>query len=144
MLEPCKRCFNTFMANAYGTLEAVDCHIHSMSEINSGQDKIVRTDCRRENILHSSKLHSYQRCYIHTSIAWKGRKNTNRLQYTFKNGLLINWSCEPCNAKPSKSRKIRRNSSVSSADRGESRQKQQYTRRTTIPTHQQKCRGRYQ
>eukprot|EP00985_Skeletonema_marinoi_P004943 scaffold2145_cov72-Skeletonema_marinoi.AAC.1 len=30
MLEPCKRCFNTIMANYNGSLEAVDCHIHSV------------------------------------------------------------------------------------------------------------------
>eukprot|EP00984_Skeletonema_dohrnii_P025629 scaffold14813_cov173-Skeletonema_dohrnii-CCMP3373.AAC.1 len=30
MLEPCKRCFYTIMANYNGSLEAVDCHIHSV------------------------------------------------------------------------------------------------------------------
>eukprot|EP00985_Skeletonema_marinoi_P021523 scaffold13222_cov88-Skeletonema_marinoi.AAC.1 len=30
MLEPCKRCFYTIMANYNGSLKAVDCHIHSM------------------------------------------------------------------------------------------------------------------
>ena len=30
MLEPCKRCFYTIMANYHGSLEAVDCHIHSV------------------------------------------------------------------------------------------------------------------
>eukprot|EP00985_Skeletonema_marinoi_P018404 scaffold10269_cov163-Skeletonema_marinoi.AAC.1 len=30
MLEPCQRCFYTIMANSYGTLEAVDCRIHSV------------------------------------------------------------------------------------------------------------------
>eukprot|EP00984_Skeletonema_dohrnii_P006072 scaffold2149_cov93-Skeletonema_dohrnii-CCMP3373.AAC.1 len=31
MFEPCKRCFYTIMANCNGSLEAVDCHIHSVS-----------------------------------------------------------------------------------------------------------------
>eukprot|EP00984_Skeletonema_dohrnii_P004309 scaffold1526_cov126-Skeletonema_dohrnii-CCMP3373.AAC.8 len=30
MLEPCKRCFFTIMANYHGSLEAVDCHIDSV------------------------------------------------------------------------------------------------------------------
>eukprot|EP00985_Skeletonema_marinoi_P025248 scaffold18350_cov95-Skeletonema_marinoi.AAC.1 len=30
MLEPCKRCFYTNMANYNGSLKAVDCHIHSV------------------------------------------------------------------------------------------------------------------
>jgi len=30
MLDPCKRCFYTIMANYNGPLEAVDCHIHSV------------------------------------------------------------------------------------------------------------------
>eukprot|EP00984_Skeletonema_dohrnii_P011411 scaffold4547_cov72-Skeletonema_dohrnii-CCMP3373.AAC.1 len=30
MLEPCKRCFYTIMANNDGSLEAVDCHILSV------------------------------------------------------------------------------------------------------------------
>eukprot|EP00985_Skeletonema_marinoi_P013051 scaffold6440_cov94-Skeletonema_marinoi.AAC.1 len=30
MLEPCKRCFYTIMANYNGSLEAVDRHIHSV------------------------------------------------------------------------------------------------------------------
>ena len=30
MLEPCKRCFYTIMANYNGSLQAVDCHIHSV------------------------------------------------------------------------------------------------------------------
>eukprot|EP00985_Skeletonema_marinoi_P006321 scaffold2728_cov137-Skeletonema_marinoi.AAC.19 len=30
MLEPCERCFYTIMANNDGSLEAVDCHIHSV------------------------------------------------------------------------------------------------------------------
>eukprot|EP00985_Skeletonema_marinoi_P031121 scaffold36305_cov190-Skeletonema_marinoi.AAC.1 len=30
MLEPCKRCFYTIMANYHGSLKAVDCHIHSV------------------------------------------------------------------------------------------------------------------
>eukprot|EP00985_Skeletonema_marinoi_P016455 scaffold8863_cov73-Skeletonema_marinoi.AAC.1 len=30
MLQPCQRCFYTIMANCYGTLEAVDCDIHSV------------------------------------------------------------------------------------------------------------------
>eukprot|EP00985_Skeletonema_marinoi_P015475 scaffold8008_cov141-Skeletonema_marinoi.AAC.3 len=30
MLEPCKRCFYTIMANYDGSLDAVDCHIHSV------------------------------------------------------------------------------------------------------------------
>eukprot|EP00984_Skeletonema_dohrnii_P026634 scaffold15987_cov67-Skeletonema_dohrnii-CCMP3373.AAC.1 len=30
MLEPCKRCFYTIMANFNGSLEAVDRHIHSV------------------------------------------------------------------------------------------------------------------
>eukprot|EP00985_Skeletonema_marinoi_P008618 scaffold3938_cov221-Skeletonema_marinoi.AAC.1 len=30
MLEPCKRCFYPIMANYYWSLEAVDCHIHSV------------------------------------------------------------------------------------------------------------------
>eukprot|EP00985_Skeletonema_marinoi_P010869 scaffold5100_cov110-Skeletonema_marinoi.AAC.8 len=30
MLEPCNRCFYTIMANYHGSLEAVDCHIHSV------------------------------------------------------------------------------------------------------------------
>eukprot|EP00985_Skeletonema_marinoi_P007242 scaffold3174_cov94-Skeletonema_marinoi.AAC.1 len=30
LLEPCKRCFYTIMANYHGSLEAVDCHIHSV------------------------------------------------------------------------------------------------------------------
>eukprot|EP00985_Skeletonema_marinoi_P002031 scaffold826_cov115-Skeletonema_marinoi.AAC.2 len=30
MLQPCQRCFYTIMANGYGSLEAVDCHIHSV------------------------------------------------------------------------------------------------------------------
>eukprot|EP00974_Lingulodinium_polyedra_P108982 10547290-Lingulodinium_polyedra.AAC.1 len=29
MLEPCKRCFYAIIANYNGSLEAVDCHIHS-------------------------------------------------------------------------------------------------------------------
>eukprot|EP00984_Skeletonema_dohrnii_P021425 scaffold10701_cov126-Skeletonema_dohrnii-CCMP3373.AAC.1 len=30
MLEPCKGCFYTIMANYHGSLEAVDRHIHSV------------------------------------------------------------------------------------------------------------------
>eukprot|EP00984_Skeletonema_dohrnii_P011748 scaffold4717_cov126-Skeletonema_dohrnii-CCMP3373.AAC.1 len=30
MLEPCKRCFYTIMANFNGPLKAVDCNIHSV------------------------------------------------------------------------------------------------------------------
>eukprot|EP00984_Skeletonema_dohrnii_P000079 scaffold26_cov81-Skeletonema_dohrnii-CCMP3373.AAC.2 len=30
MLEPIKRCFYAIMANVNGSLEAVDCHIHSV------------------------------------------------------------------------------------------------------------------
>eukprot|EP00985_Skeletonema_marinoi_P010444 scaffold4908_cov103-Skeletonema_marinoi.AAC.1 len=30
MLEPCKRCFYTIMANYSGSLQAVDCHSHSV------------------------------------------------------------------------------------------------------------------
>eukprot|EP00984_Skeletonema_dohrnii_P028249 scaffold18174_cov75-Skeletonema_dohrnii-CCMP3373.AAC.1 len=30
MLEPCQRCFYTIMANYNGSLEAVDCHLHSV------------------------------------------------------------------------------------------------------------------
>eukprot|EP00985_Skeletonema_marinoi_P015902 scaffold8370_cov115-Skeletonema_marinoi.AAC.1 len=30
MLEPCRRCFVTIMANYNGYLEAVDCRIHSV------------------------------------------------------------------------------------------------------------------
>eukprot|EP00984_Skeletonema_dohrnii_P019554 scaffold9371_cov84-Skeletonema_dohrnii-CCMP3373.AAC.1 len=30
MLEPCKRCFYTIMANFHGSLEAVERHIHSV------------------------------------------------------------------------------------------------------------------
>eukprot|EP00984_Skeletonema_dohrnii_P013080 scaffold5387_cov75-Skeletonema_dohrnii-CCMP3373.AAC.1 len=30
MLEPCKRCFYTITANYQGSLEAVDCHFHSV------------------------------------------------------------------------------------------------------------------
>eukprot|EP00984_Skeletonema_dohrnii_P033167 scaffold28821_cov67-Skeletonema_dohrnii-CCMP3373.AAC.2 len=30
MLEPCQRCFYPIMANYYGSLEAVDCRIHSV------------------------------------------------------------------------------------------------------------------
>eukprot|EP00985_Skeletonema_marinoi_P012713 scaffold6193_cov88-Skeletonema_marinoi.AAC.1 len=39
MLEPCKRCYYTIMANYNGSLEAVDCHIHSVRydmAVNSG------------------------------------------------------------------------------------------------------------
>eukprot|EP00985_Skeletonema_marinoi_P001980 scaffold800_cov93-Skeletonema_marinoi.AAC.1 len=31
MHEPCQRCFYTIIANCIGPLEAVDCHIHSVS-----------------------------------------------------------------------------------------------------------------
>eukprot|EP00984_Skeletonema_dohrnii_P023029 scaffold12158_cov85-Skeletonema_dohrnii-CCMP3373.AAC.2 len=30
ILEPCQKCFYTIMANYYESLEAVDCHIHSV------------------------------------------------------------------------------------------------------------------
>eukprot|EP00984_Skeletonema_dohrnii_P015401 scaffold6643_cov114-Skeletonema_dohrnii-CCMP3373.AAC.10 len=30
MLEPCKGCFYTIMANYHGSLKAVDCHVHSV------------------------------------------------------------------------------------------------------------------
>eukprot|EP00985_Skeletonema_marinoi_P019118 scaffold10856_cov96-Skeletonema_marinoi.AAC.1 len=30
MLEPCRRCFYAITANYNGSLEAVDCHIHSV------------------------------------------------------------------------------------------------------------------
>eukprot|EP00984_Skeletonema_dohrnii_P010072 scaffold3906_cov94-Skeletonema_dohrnii-CCMP3373.AAC.1 len=45
MLEPCKRCFYTIMTNCLGSLQAVDCHIHTVRydmAVNRGASSRLR------------------------------------------------------------------------------------------------------
>eukprot|EP00985_Skeletonema_marinoi_P015187 scaffold7782_cov84-Skeletonema_marinoi.AAC.1 len=46
MLEPCKRCFYTIMANYNGSLKAVDCHVHSVRyDMAVNRDSCGRLRC---------------------------------------------------------------------------------------------------
>eukprot|EP00984_Skeletonema_dohrnii_P026596 scaffold15951_cov105-Skeletonema_dohrnii-CCMP3373.AAC.1 len=52
MLEPCQRCFYLITANYNGSLEAVDCHIHSVRydmvlESRAGRHRCLIGDLRR-------------------------------------------------------------------------------------------------
>eukprot|EP00984_Skeletonema_dohrnii_P024750 scaffold13885_cov89-Skeletonema_dohrnii-CCMP3373.AAC.1 len=47
MLEPCKRCFYTIMANYHGSLKAVDCPVHSVRYVMA-----VNRRGRRHLMLH--------------------------------------------------------------------------------------------
>eukprot|EP00985_Skeletonema_marinoi_P026325 scaffold20321_cov95-Skeletonema_marinoi.AAC.1 len=61
MFEPCKRCFYTIKNNYHGSLEAVDCHIHSVRydmAVNSGAGGHLRCILGSPTTLFSTLIRS--------------------------------------------------------------------------------------
>eukprot|EP00984_Skeletonema_dohrnii_P029653 scaffold20419_cov86-Skeletonema_dohrnii-CCMP3373.AAC.1 len=72
MLEPCKRCFYTIMANFNGSLKAVDCHIHSVRygmKLESRAGSRLRCLIRSPTTLYGSDADTTNQCLSHAKDA---------------------------------------------------------------------------
>eukprot|EP00985_Skeletonema_marinoi_P032234 scaffold39079_cov105-Skeletonema_marinoi.AAC.6 len=87
MLEPCKRCFYTIMANYHGSLEAVDCHIHSVRCDNVLESIVAAiADASSGHLRRCNDADTPKKCFCRRS--WRPSQMLHQVTYDVVTTLI--------------------------------------------------------